>query len=161
MVTKETKSKVKKVKADIETSHISTANASNLPISTKQSVEICNFLRFRNLQKAKRILTDAMNKKIAIPYKRYYMDTGHKPGIAAGRYPYKASFEILKLLNSAEANAENKGLDTEKLVISKMIANKGNRMYHTGRHRGIKMKRTHIELTLEEQQINKNPILKK
>ena len=152
MATKEKNNKVKKVKSNKESDHIAIANASNLSISTKVSIEICNFLRYKNLQKAKKILANVMEKKIAVPYKRYNMDIGHKPGIAAGRYPNKASAEILKLLNSAEANAENKGLDAEKLIISKLIANKGNRMYHPGRHRGIKMKRTHIEVMLEESQ---------
>ncbi|MBS3149419.1 50S ribosomal protein L22 [Candidatus Woesearchaeota archaeon] len=149
------KTNIKEKKVNLEADHIAVARAQNLPISLKKSVEICDFLRYKELKKAQRILNDVMNKKIAIPFKRYNMDTGHKPGMAAGRYPGKASFEILKLLNSAEANAENKGLDTEKLVISKLIANKGNKMFHPGRHRGIKMKRTHIEIILEESQINK------
>ncbi|MBS3146153.1 50S ribosomal protein L22 [Candidatus Woesearchaeota archaeon] len=151
-----TSTKIKKIKessASTNADHTALAKADNLPISTKQSIEICNFLRYKDLQKAKKILSNVIVKKTAIPYLRFNMDTGHKPGIAAGRYPNKASKEILKLLNSAEANAENKGLDASNLIISKMIANKGNRMHHPGRHRGIKMKRTHIEVQLEEKQI--------
>ena len=147
-----TKSNVKETKANIEVDHIATAKAYNLPISLKKSIEICDFIKYKGLKKAQIILNNVIDKKIAVPFKRYNMDTGHKPGIAAGRYPKKASSEILKLLNSAEANAENKGLDTEKLVISKLIANKGNKMFHPGRHRGIKMKRTHLEVKLEEAQ---------
>lgn len=147
------KTNIKEKKANIEADHVAIAKAYNLPISLKKSIEICDFLRYKELKKAQRILNEVMKKKTAIPFKRYNMDTGHKPGIAAGRYPEKASSEILNLLNSAEANAENKGLDTEKLVISKLIANKGNKMFHPGRHRGIKMKRTHLEVKLEEAQV--------
>ena len=152
---KDKKTNVKKIRSNVEADHIAIAKAYNLPISTKQSIEICDFLRYKKLQSVKTILDNAMQKKSAIPFKRFIMDTGHKPGMAAGKYPQKASFEFLKLIDSAEANAENKGLDTERLVISKLIANKGNRMFHPGRHRGIKMKRTHLEIMLEESQVKK------
>ena len=153
---KKDKTNIREKKTNIDIDHIAVATAHNLPISLKKSVEICNFLRYKEVKKAKSILNDVIAKKIAVPFKRFNMDTGHKPGMAAGKYPQKASSEVLKLLNSAEANAENKGLDAEKLIISKLIANKGNRMYHSGRHRGIKMKRTHLEIVLEESQVNKN-----
>jgi large subunit ribosomal protein L22 len=67
----------------------------------------------------------------------------------------KAAKNILKLLDGAEANAENKGLDTDRL-----------RIVHAAAYPGMKIKRykpraqgrsspkfetlTHIELALEE-----------
>ena len=92
----EEKTKPKKEAKD----HIAYFKAIDLPISTKASVEICNYLRNRPLDKAKAILNQVINKKMAIPYRRYNRDMGHKPGIAAGRYPEKAAKHILKVLNA-------------------------------------------------------------
>lgn len=122
----------------------------DLSISTKQSIEIANFIRGKNIEKAKNELKKVIEKKLAIPFKRYNRDMGHKKGnIAAGRYPQKAAKEFLNLLNSLESNAQNKGLSTN-LVIKIIIPNKASRPWHYGRRRRIKMKRTHIEIIAEE-----------
>ena len=42
-----------------------------------------------------------------------------------GRYPVKAAKYILKVLRNARNNAENQGLDPEKLVIVHAAAHKG------------------------------------
>ncbi len=127
----------------------------DLRISIKQSVEICNFVRNKNLLKAQNILQSVLDKKTAIPFKRYNRDTGHKPGIASGRYPEKATQEILSLLKGVQANAENKGMDSKNLIITKIIANKGAQQFHFGRKRRRLMKRTHIEIEVSEPE-NKN-----
>ena len=105
--------------------HFASVNAYALPISTKQSVEIASFLRNRKVSQAKTLLSEVIAMKMAVPFKRYNRDVGHKPGIAAGRYPIKASKEFLNLLNTLEANAEFKGLDSKNLIISTIKANKG------------------------------------
>jgi hypothetical protein len=48
------------------------------------------------------------------------------------------------------ANASNKGLDTEALVLRYVVPNKAARPFHFGRQRGIKAKRTHVEIIGEE-----------
>lgn len=137
---------------NIEKAHFATVLAKNIPISTKFSIEIGNFIRNKELKKAKELLKKVTEKKIAVPFKKFNRDLGHKAGIAAGRYPVKASATILKLLDSLEANAEYKGLDTNNLVIREFIANQGNQMWHYGRKRRRKMKRTHIMIKAEEKQ---------
>lgn len=133
-----------------ETPALATAIATSLPISTKQSVEICSFIRNKTTDKARKLLEQVLEKKIAIPYKRYTGDVGHKRGkIAAGRYPLKAIFAILKLLKAAEANAGIKGLSTP-LLIKEIISSQASRNWHFGRHRRRKTKRTHIKITLQE-----------
>lgn len=122
----------------------------DLPISTKQSIEICNFVRGNKLNKAKEKLNDAISMKKAIPFKRFTKDTGHKRNMAAGRYVVKACSNILKIIESAEANAKNKGLNISNLIVKSIIANKGNRAFRYGRTRRIKNKRTHIEVVVEE-----------
>jgi large subunit ribosomal protein L22 len=125
----------------------------NMSISTKQTIEIVNFIRGRNLAKAKEILEKVMQKKIAVPYKRFNMDTGHRKGkIGPGRYPIKASKEILMLLNSLEANAQNKGLDVDALYLKTIIPNQGGTSWHYGRHRRRQAKRTHLEIVAEEKE---------
>jgi large subunit ribosomal protein L22 len=122
----------------------------DLSISTKQSIEIANFIRGKNIEKAKNELQKVIEKKLAIPFRRYNRDMGHKKGnIAAGRYPQNAAKEFLNLLNGLEANAQNKGLSTN-LIIKTIIPNKASRPWHYGRRRRIKMKRTHIEIIAEE-----------
>jgi large subunit ribosomal protein L22 len=147
----EEKKIIKKKKREKEKkAHFARFKAINLPISTKVSVEICGYLRNRPLEKAKAILNQVINKKMAIPYKRYNRDVGHKPGIAAGRYPEKAAKHILKVLNAAEAAAENKGLDAKNLIIYDLKANLGTRQQHYGRAIRTQMKRTHIEIGVKE-----------
>lgn len=123
----------------------------SLPISTKHSIEICNFIRNKNLSKARDLLKEVIELKKTIPFKRFTGDVGHKKGkIGPGRYPKKASIEIIKLLNTAEANAQFKGLNTSNLVIKHICANKASTPWRYGRQRRRKMKRTHVEIIVEE-----------
>jgi len=122
----------------------------NLPISTKQSIEIGSFIKGKTIVKAKTMLKDVIAKKVAVPFTRFNKDMGHKKGnIAAGRYPINASTEILNILNSAESNAANKGLGSD-LFIKMFVANKGTGQWHYGRQRRRRMKRTHVEIIVEE-----------
>ena len=134
----------------------------SLPISTKVSVEICNFLRKRQLQNAKEILERVIKKDQAIPYKRFNMDVGHKPGkIASGRYPKKASTEILKIMKNVEANAQMKGFNTNNLEIIHLCAHRASRPWHHGRQRRQLMKRTHVEVVVAESAKKAKPTIEK
>jgi large subunit ribosomal protein L22 len=99
-----------------------------LRISPKWAVEICREIRGKNLQDAKDFLEDVINMKRPVPLKRHKKGVAHRRGLTkayAGRYPVKAAKKILKVLESAEANAEYKGLDTEKLYIRHIAAQRG------------------------------------
>ena len=96
----------------------------SLPISSKQSIEICNFIREKDVNFAKKFLDEVIKDKKAVPFKRFNADVGHKKGMAAGRYPKKASMEFLSLLNQVEANAQFKGLNTANLIIAHINSNK-------------------------------------
>lgn len=126
-----------------------------LPISRKQSVMICKFIRNKNVQIAKKHLADVILKKRAVPFTRFNDDMGHKAGMAAGRYPVKACQHILSLLESAEANAQFKGLSTADLVVLHAGAQKGPDSWRYGRHIRRQAKRTHIEIVLEERKAAK------
>ncbi len=132
-----------------ETGHLAVARALNLPVSTKHCIEICRTLRYKEVSYAKQFLEEVVQLKRAVPFKRFVMNTGHKKGMSTGRYPVKAAAEVLRLLKSAEANAHFKGLNTESLKITKLVANKASIPFTGGRHR-TGTKRTHLEMEVKE-----------
>jgi large subunit ribosomal protein L22 len=134
---------------------MSRAVGNSLGISTKQSIEICNAIRCKSIVRAKTILEEAISEKKAIPFRRFNKDMGHKKKIGPGRYPVKACTEILNLIKSAESNAQFKGLNTSNMIIKHICAHQASRPYHHGRQRGVKMKRTHVEIVLEETKTEK------
>ena len=121
-----------------------------LPISFKQSVEICSFIKHKNTSNAKKILQRVIDKKMSIPFKRYNWDLGHKKKTGPARYPEKASSKLIKLIETAEANAQFKGINTSNLVIAHISAHKASKSWHFGRKTRRKMKRTNIEIVVEE-----------
>jgi|TARA_Y100000310_G_C20621568_1_gene783614 large subunit ribosomal protein L22 len=122
----------------------------SLPISFKQSIEICDFIRNKNVNYAKDALTKIINHELAIPFKRFNMNVGHKKNMAAGRYPKRASMEILNLITHVEANAQFKGINTSNLVITHINANKSSKVMHFGRKRSREAKRTNVEVVVQE-----------
>ncbi|MCX6708763.1 MAG: 50S ribosomal protein L22 [Candidatus Woesearchaeota archaeon] len=121
----------------------------SLPISLKKGTMVCQAVRGMNVQKAKKLLEDAINLKKAIPFTRYNHNVAHKAGMAGGRFAVKTCEEILDLLKSAEANAQFKGLSTGNLIIRHASTQKGPTTQRYGRKR-TKTKRAHVEFVLEE-----------
>ena len=95
-------------------------NAYNLPFSWKDAVEVCRFLRKRTIQDAKKVLGRVLEKKTAVPIKKFGLrDRGHRPGkVGPGFYQQKSSMYILKLLKTLEANAQDKGLNVSNLILN-------------------------------------------
>lgn len=122
----------------------------NASVSTKHCIEICNTIRGKKVERARHILGDAIEMKQAIPFRRFNLGVGHRRGIGPGRYPVNACTEMLKALDNCEANAQQKGLNTSELIIRHISANLASRPWHYGRARRRKMKRTHLEIVLEE-----------
>ena len=145
---------------DYNKDNMARALGKSLPISFKQSIEICNFIRNKSVNDVKKVLSKVIERKEAIPFRRFNMDMGHKKKMAAGRYPKKASIEILDLINHVEANAQFKGLNTANLVITHINANKASNVMHFGRKRSRKAKRTNVEIVVQEKAA-KQPVKKK
>ncbi len=129
----------------------------NLPLSLKDSVNICRALKGMRLEDAKDYLEDVIKKKRAVPYFRYLDSISHRKGMGPGRYPVKEAKYILKVLVNAEANAEDKELDTDSLFIMHIAAHKGEvyKRYTPramGRSTEIRRDRVHIEVILEERE---------
>ena len=133
---------------DIE--HTAKVTGIALPVSFKQSVEVCSFIKNMYVNEAKKILERVIEKKMAVPFKRYKADLSHKKIVGPGRYPEKTSKVLVNLIDNAVANAQFKGLNTSKLFIKHIVANKSGKGLHYGRKPGRKMKRTNIEIIVEE-----------
>ncbi len=135
------------------------ASGREIRVSHKSAREVCRTIKGMMLTQAKQYLGDVIAKKKPVPFRRFKKKVGHRHGLEkayAGRYPVKAAKHILKILKGGEANAEYKGLDTEKL-----------RIIHASAYPGLKIKRymqrafgrsspkigtlCHIEVALEEQ----------
>jgi large subunit ribosomal protein L22 len=110
-----------------EAENIAKAIGREMHISPKHSMEVCRMIRGKKLEKAKEMLEGVIAKTRAVPFKRHHRCMGHRKGkgFGPGRYPVKAAGAILKIIESAEANAEYSGLDTESLVIRHISAYKG------------------------------------
>ncbi len=134
------------------------ASGRDLRISPKAAREICNYIRGMNLQKAKEVLREVIELRRAIPYRRHKKKIPHRKGLQgfyAGRYPVKAAEAILKVLEAVEANAEFKGLYTDRLRIVHIAAQRGPviKKYIPrafGRSTPYFERLTHIEVAVEE-----------
>jgi large subunit ribosomal protein L22 len=99
-----------------------------LRVSPKYAAEICRELRGRKLEDARTFLEDVINMTRPVPLRRFKKGVAHRRGLRkayAGRYPVKAAKAIMKVLNSAESNAEYKGVDVERLRIRHISTNRG------------------------------------
>lgn len=106
-----------------------------LRISPKSSVTVCKAINGRHLSKGSRLLADLANRKRSLN----------------GKYYDNCVVAISELLKSAEANAESKGLDPNKL----MIHASSHRGYTFRRPRRFKMrgqarKIANVQIVLEE-----------
>jgi large subunit ribosomal protein L22 len=134
------------------------ASGREIRVSQKSSREVCAAIKGMKLTLAKQYLRQVMRKEKPVPFRRHKKKVAHRHGLEktfAGRFPIKAAAKILQVVESAEANAENKGLDIERLKI-----------FHSAAYPGIKIKRftprahgraspknettTHIEIVLSE-----------
>ena len=130
--------------------NIAKAAGLDMEISTKQTIEVCNAIKKKKVDDARKILESAIDGSKPIKFRRFTGGAGHRKGIGSGKFPVKCCTGILRLLNQAAANASFKGLNPSNMIIKALVPQKaGNRM-HYGRQSRRKMKRTHLEIILEE-----------
>ena len=132
----------------LEGSNLATARAVNLDIHHKHCYQIAKFIRGMNVMDAIEYLEKVTEKKAAIPYTR----RSRKGKMGPGRYPYKASLEFIKLINSAMENARQRydTIDAEDMVITHCAAHRGQ--VHTGwrpRAQGRATPKNHYQVNLE------------
>ncbi len=103
----------------------------DVPVSYRKAVELARVIKGMNVNEAKRLLEKVVKLEEPIPVRRYSGKQAHHRGLAArykwpaGRYPVKAAKYMLKLLDNVINNAENKGLDTDRLRIIHVAVHKG------------------------------------
>ena len=126
--------------------------------SPKHCREVCNAIRGMMLDKAIELLDDVIEEKAWIPYRRHKKKRGHHSGMkkwGPGGHPVKASQHIIKLLKNAEGNADNKGLDIDRLKVVHAAAQRG-RTYKAfierafGKSSPYFENTSHVEIVLEE-----------
>ena len=96
-----------------------------MPISPKFTREICGLVRGMKVNTAIKTLEGVIALETPVPLKRYNKRVSHKQGVGPGRYPKKAATAVLGVINSAVANAEYKGLNTDDMVIRTISASRG------------------------------------
>src|SRR5579885_3137227 len=104
------------------------ASGRDLNISYKEAVELCRYLKGKSLDEAKKILEEVIELKRAIPYRTFKKKVPHHRfdnSSGPARYPRKVAKNLLKILESLEANAEFKGLDVSRIKLVHLAANKG------------------------------------
>ncbi len=138
------------------------ALAKDASVSTKVAIETTKFLKGKTTKVAIAYLEKVLEKKLAVPYKRFTDGVGHRKGkgITSGRYPQKLSKVFINLIKSAESNASIKGLG-EELKIVHFSAQRASVPMHYGRHPRREMKRTHVELIVEEVEVKKKKVVSK
>ncbi|ANF22824.1 50S ribosomal protein L22 [Thermococcus piezophilus] len=133
------------------------ASGRDLRISPKHSVELLREIRGMMLNDALRYLDDVIALKRPVPMRSFNDSQGHKPGkgFGPGRYPVKVAKAVKKVLLNAKNNAEQKGLDPDRLKIIHAAAHRGPvlRGYIPkafGRATPFNEQTTHIEIVVEE-----------
>ena len=134
------------------------ASGRELRVSPKATREVCRAIKGMKLDDAKSFLGKVIEKKVPVPFARYKKAIPHRRGLEnwySGKYPVKAASEVLNVLENAEANAENKGLDPEKLRVTHIAAQRARQTKKMiprafGRASPYFEQQTHIELVLSE-----------
>lgn len=134
------------------------ASGREINISHKHAREICKEIKGKLLDDAVKYLEEVAKKKKSVPFRRFHKKIGHRSDLVGwhtGRYPVKASEEIIKILKNAENNAEFKGLEVDRLLIVHAAAQKGRPLKRIfPRAFGSSSPKvntlTHVEIVVEE-----------
>ena len=144
--TKAEEKKPKKKKEEIKKKDYALVNGNDLPISTKESMDVCSMIRGRSTETAIKMLEEVIAFKRVVKMNKREVPHQKGKGVMAGRYPINASKEFIRLLKQLNANAIVNGLEIEKCKIF-CKANFASRPYKRG---GAKFKRTYVVLKLEK-----------
>src|SRR5882762_5102735 len=96
----------------------------DLDCSPKSGRNVARAIKGMPVARAKQFLEDVSELKTPVPFKVRNRKIHHRrgTGFGPGKYPVGTVTRMLKVLESAEANAEYKGLDRERLVITHATA---------------------------------------
>lgn len=133
------------------------AYGKELRVSPKKSYEVCNMIRGKDVDTALNILDDIIDMKKAVPYRRYNKQVAHNKGVGPGGFPVKAAKLIKQTIEEAQNNAEDKGLDSDRMRILSIAAHRGrpsksNRPRAHGRSTPFNRTTTNLEVILQERE---------
>lgn len=98
----------------------------DMPCSPKSGRNVARAIKGMPVARAITFLEEVVAVKTPVPFKVRVRKIHHrKGGMGPGRYPVQTAKCMLKVLRSAEANAEYKGLDKDRLVITHSTAYQG------------------------------------
>eukprot|EP00437_Effrenium_voratum_P043076 CAMPEP_0181463652 /NCGR_PEP_ID=MMETSP1110-20121109/35023_1 /TAXON_ID=174948 /ORGANISM="Symbiodinium sp., Strain CCMP421" /LENGTH=200 /DNA_ID=CAMNT_0023588353 /DNA_START=201 /DNA_END=800 /DNA_ORIENTATION=- len=104
------------------------AQGVDLRVHYKNTYEVGQAIKGMTLSTAKKYLQDVCEKKRCIVFRKYRGCAGRTPQAkefkaTQGRWPVKSCKVVLGLLRNAEANAEFKNLDAEKMFVEHVQVN--------------------------------------
>ena len=99
----------------------------DLDVSPKSGRNVARHIKGMPVARAKLFLEEVAAVKTPVPFTVRMRKIHHRrgTGFGPGKYPVGVAKAFLKVLSSAEANAEYKGLDKERLVITHCTAYQG------------------------------------
>jgi len=128
----------------------------DLPVKPKFGINVCKAIKGMSLARAKTYLENVTQLKEAVPFKTHKTNVKHrKGGIGPGQYPVKVAAATLEVLRQAEANAEYKGLDPDRMMVWHAVAHRaapirGHMPRAQGRATAWDTSCSHIEIILRE-----------
>merc|ERR1712167_392424 len=140
------------------------ARGPHLRVHFKNTRETCHALKGMDLKKAQSYLQHVVEHKEAVAFRRYCGGGGRtsqakNAGSTNGqaRRPKKSAEFVLNLLSNAEANAELKSLDMDKLFVAHVQVNKAvqnrRRTYRAhGRINPYMSSPCHVEVILSQKE---------
>jgi len=139
------------------------ASGSDLRVHFKNTHEVAVQLKGYSLKRAQSYLQHVIEKKETVPFRRFNRGVGRNAQsknfylAPQARWPKKSAEFLLNLLENAQANAEVKGLDVERLNITHIMVNaaqRGRRRTYRahGRINPFMSSPCHIEMVLTEKE---------
>ncbi len=133
------------------------AYGKELQVSPKESMEVCNMVKDKDVDEAIDTLEKVIAEEKAVPYRIHDKQVSHQKGVGSGGFPKKACRKIKSKIEECRSNAEDKGLDSENMIIKVLAANQGSpvegrRPRAMGRSTPHDTKTTNLEVILEEKE---------
>ncbi len=135
------------------------ARVEDVNASPKDLTEVCYNIRRKPAEAAIQLLEEAKAKKRPIRYRAHNTRMAHRKELRGqkGRWPVKCVGIVLKCLESAVANAKEKGLSEERVVIHASATKKHSYMRYSskGRRNISKLETARVEIVLKEKEEGK------
>lgn len=111
------------------------SRSSNVRVHFKNTREAALAIKRMPLRRAQRFLKNVCDKKECVPFRRFNGGVGRTAQAkvwktSVGRWPKKSAEFLLQLLKNAEANADYRGLDVDRLVVDHIQVRNFKKVFH-------------------------------